>query len=111
MAKADAMYDTAKEKCDDLSGNAKDVCIKDAKVVYTKAKDDAKIAKLDEIVREVSNPRSAHYTDYWSLDQLATLTAAAPERLDAVRSWLEDVAGAEQIYGSKTGDVLKVRGI
>lgn len=46
MVKADTAYDTAKEKCDDLSGNAKDVCVKDAKVVHVKAKEDAKIAKV-----------------------------------------------------------------
>ncbi|MDB5849643.1 MAG: hypothetical protein JWP29_3395, partial [Rhodoferax sp.] len=34
-AKADAAYDTAKEKCDDLAGNAKDVCVKDAKAAHT----------------------------------------------------------------------------
>jgi len=45
MAKAAATYDTAKEKCDDLSANAKDVCVKDAKAAHTKAKDDAKMAK------------------------------------------------------------------
>lgn len=31
VAHADAAYDVAKEKCDDLTGNAKDVCRKDAK--------------------------------------------------------------------------------
>ncbi len=31
QARADAIYHTAKEKCDDLAGNPKDVCIKDAK--------------------------------------------------------------------------------
>lgn len=46
MAKADAAYDTAKEKCDDLTGNTKDVCVKDAKVAHVKAKEDAKVAKV-----------------------------------------------------------------
>jgi len=40
-AKADADYDVAKEKCDDLSGNQKDVCVKEAKAAHTKAKSDA----------------------------------------------------------------------
>src|SRR6186713_2432639 len=31
VARADAMYEVAKEKCDDLAGNAKDVCVKEAK--------------------------------------------------------------------------------
>ena len=34
MAKADATYEVAKERCDDLSGNAKDVCKKDAKAAF-----------------------------------------------------------------------------
>ena len=38
MAKADATYDVAKEKCDDLSGNAKDVCKKDAKAAFESVK-------------------------------------------------------------------------
>ena len=45
LAKADAAYATAKEKCDDLAGNAKDVCVKDAKAALVKAKEDAKVVK------------------------------------------------------------------
>lgn len=45
LAKADAAYDVAKEKCDDLKGNDKDVCIKDAKAAQVKAKEDAKVAR------------------------------------------------------------------
>src|SRR5512144_996746 len=42
-AKADAQYDVAKEKCDDLSGNQKDVCVKEAKAAHTKMTGDAKV--------------------------------------------------------------------
>jgi len=45
VAKADAAYSTAKQKCDDLSGNSKDVCVKDAKAAHVKAKADAKVTK------------------------------------------------------------------
>ncbi|MEO7643352.1 MAG: hypothetical protein ABIU07_18175 [Ramlibacter sp.] len=45
MAKADAAYELAKEKCDDLSGNAKDVCQKDAKAAFASAKVEAKVSK------------------------------------------------------------------
>jgi hypothetical protein len=44
IAKADAAYSVAKEKCDDLSGNAKDVCVKEAKAAHVAAKADAKVA-------------------------------------------------------------------
>ena len=43
--KAKAAYAIAKEKCDDLAGNAKDVCVKEAKAVETKALVDAKMGK------------------------------------------------------------------
>jgi hypothetical protein len=35
--KADRDYDVAKEMCDDRKGNAKDVCVKEAKVAHEKA--------------------------------------------------------------------------
>jgi hypothetical protein len=47
VAKADADYDVAKEKCDDLKGNDKDVCVKQAKASHTKAKADAKVARVE----------------------------------------------------------------
>lgn len=51
VAKAEAAYEVAKEKCDDLTGNQKDVCRKEAKAAETKAKADAKVAKVDEKAR------------------------------------------------------------
>ena len=44
MAKADATYEIAKERCDDLTGNAKDVCKKDAKTAFETTKADAKVS-------------------------------------------------------------------
>ena len=34
MVKAESAYSVAKEKCDDRDGNAKDVCIQEAKARY-----------------------------------------------------------------------------
>lgn len=45
VAKAEATFAVAKEKCDDLAGNAKDVCVQEAKAVETKALADAKLGK------------------------------------------------------------------
>ena len=45
VAKAESAYAVAKERCDDQSGNAKDVCIKEAKAVEIKALADAKMGK------------------------------------------------------------------
>lgn len=42
IAKAEADYAVAKEKCDDLAGDTKDVCVKEAKAAQIAAKADAK---------------------------------------------------------------------
>lgn len=44
LTKAEVAYDVAKEKCDDLSGNVKDVCMKEAEAAFVTAKEDAKVA-------------------------------------------------------------------
>ena len=44
-AKADAQYAVAKEKCDDLSGEQKDVCVKDAKAAKSRADAETKPAR------------------------------------------------------------------
>lgn len=41
--KAEAAYAVAKERCDDLAGNPKDVCLKEAKAAEVSAKADAKL--------------------------------------------------------------------
>ncbi len=46
LARGNADYDTAKEKCDDASGNAKTVCKKEAKAAYVTVKDEARVARL-----------------------------------------------------------------
>lgn len=45
VAKAESAYAVAKERCDDKAGNAKDVCVKEAKAVETKALADARMGK------------------------------------------------------------------
>lgn len=45
VAKAEADYEVAKERCDDKAGNEKDVCVKEAKAAETKAKADAEVAR------------------------------------------------------------------
>lgn len=42
VARAEADYAVANERCDDKAGNAKDVCVKEAKAAETGAKADAK---------------------------------------------------------------------
>jgi hypothetical protein len=44
QARIKAEYKAARERCDDKTGNAKDVCRKDAKASYQRAKADLKRA-------------------------------------------------------------------
>lgn len=50
-AQADARYDVAKEQCDDMDGNRKDVCMKEAKAAQTAAKADAKVTRASSAPR------------------------------------------------------------
>ena len=63
VAKADAAYDVAKERCDDKAGNAKDVCVTEAKAEHKKALADAKLGKkVDEARKDaVEDKRDADY--------------------------------------------------
>jgi hypothetical protein len=45
QARADAEYAVAKEKCDDLTGDQKDVCVKDAKAAKARADADVKTTR------------------------------------------------------------------
>jgi uncharacterized protein YjbJ (UPF0337 family) len=46
VARVEATYNVAKEKCDDLSGNPKDVCQKEAAAKEVTGKADAKVDKV-----------------------------------------------------------------
>jgi hypothetical protein len=63
VAKAESAYAVAKEKCDDRAGNAKDVCVKEAKAVEVKALADAKMGQqIGEAKAEASDAkRDADY--------------------------------------------------
>jgi hypothetical protein len=60
VAKAESSHAVAKERCDDLSGNAKDVCVKEAKAVEVKALADAKLGKE---IREAKKDAAADKND------------------------------------------------
>lgn len=75
ITKAETTHDVAREKCDDLAGNAKDVCVKDAKATLTRAK------------AEADSDRKAGETAQASREKVAKVTReadyeAAVERCD-----------------------------
>jgi hypothetical protein len=63
IARAEAEYAVAKEKCDDLKGNDKDVCVKQAMAAETKAKADAKASHASADARKdaAEDKRDAEY--------------------------------------------------
>ena len=78
-ARADAAYAVAKEMCDDKGGNAKDVCVADAKAAHTKAKADVKANKeIAEAQTDAANTKLK--ADY----------KAANERCDALAGDAKD---------------------
>ncbi len=76
-AKAHAVFAVAKERCDDLAGNAKDVCVKEAKAVHIKSLADAKMGKeiLAARTEAMTDKRDADYKV--AIEKCDALTAAA----------------------------------
>jgi hypothetical protein len=58
-ARADADYRVAKERCDDLAGNSKDVCVKEAKAVQATALADAKLQLKARDANATADKKSA----------------------------------------------------
>lgn len=57
-AQAKSAYAVAKEKCDDLAGNAKDICVKEAKAAEVKGLADAKMGKqIGEAKKEAKDDK------------------------------------------------------
>jgi hypothetical protein len=59
LAKANATYAVAIEKCDDLSGNDKDVCVKEAKAALVSGKADAKLASRTAEANTIAREKTA----------------------------------------------------
>ena len=87
---AEANYQVAKERCDDKTGNDKDVCIKEAKAAMTKAQADAKATKTGTEARMDAN-KDKREADY----------KVAAEKCDALAGDAKSacVASAKARYG------------
>ena len=101
VAKADADYDVAKEKCDDLSGNQKDVCVKQAKAMHTQAKANAKVTKVDQKTSANSAEKRADVRKEAREDTRDAQYKVAVEKCDAMSGAAKDqcVKDAKMHYG------------
>lgn len=101
VAHADADYDVAKEKCDDMSGNQKDVCVKQAKAAHTKAKADAKVARVDRDATRTAENKRANVRQDAREDTRDARYKVAAEKCDAMSGAAKDqcVKDAKMHYG------------
>ena len=103
LAKGNATYDTAKEKCDDLAGNTKDVCVKDAKAAHVKAKEDAKVAQVTSATSQNKNTKVMDAKKDATVEKNEASYKAAVERCDALSGGSKDscVSAAKTQFGMK----------
>ena len=88
VAKAESTYAIAKEKCDDQSGNAKDVCVKAAKAIEVRGLADAKMGtKVSEARSDANQSKvdadyklAAEKCESLAGDAKSACTAAAKSR-------------------------------
>lgn len=83
VAKADADYAVARERCDDKTGNAKDICLKEAKSVQTTAKADAKAQLKTSDAKATAREKSADARDDAHKQVAAAKKDASSEKRDA----------------------------
>jgi hypothetical protein len=101
IAHAQANYKVAMEKCDDLAGNNKDVCVKEAKAALVKGKADAKV---DRVAADTSRDAAAKQADARkeaSTDKRDAEYKVAIEKCDALTGSAKEacVSNAKAQYG------------
>lgn len=101
VARADAMYEVAKEKCDDLAGNGKDVCVKEAKAAHVKAAADAKVDRVAAEGSRNSAEKTAEARADASQDKRDADYKVAVEKCDALAGNTKDacVRDAKMRFG------------
>jgi hypothetical protein len=86
VAKGEATYEAAKQKCDDMSGNPKDVCIKEAKAALTTAKADATVQKKTAEAQAKASSDNKETRADAAADKRAAELKVAEEKCDALSS-------------------------
>jgi len=101
VVRADAAYEVAKEKCDDLSGNPKDVCIKEAKAAHVKGLADAKVDRVAADERGTGSEKTMAAKREATEDKRDADYKVAIEKCDALAGAAKDncVRDAKVRYG------------
>lgn len=101
VAHAQANYNVAIEKCDDLAGNRKDVCVKEAKAELVKAKADAKVDRVAADTRQDAAAKQADASKEATAHKRDAEYKVAIEKCDALAGPAKDacVSNAKVQYG------------
>ena len=83
VARAEADYAVARERCDDKSGNVKDVCVKAAKATEVSAKADAKALMKTSAANATAREKTVAARSQADDEASAARRAAAADKLDA----------------------------
>jgi hypothetical protein len=101
VAHAQASYDVAIEKCDDLAGNPKDVCVKEAQAQLVKGKADAKVDRVVADTRHEAATKQAEASKEANADKREAEYKVAIEKCDALAGAAKDscVGNAKVQFG------------
>ncbi len=82
VARAEADYELAKERCDDRAGNTKDVCMKEAESAETAARADATAQMKTSDANTIASEKSADARKDATADKLEAEYKVAKEKCD-----------------------------
>ena len=101
VAHAEATYKVSVEKCDDLAGNPKDVCVKEAKAALVRAKADAKVDRVAMDTRKDSASKQNEAVKEANTDKRDADYKVAIEKCDALAGPAKDacIGNAKIQYG------------
>ena len=101
VATAEADYAAAKEKCDDLAGNPKDVCVKQAKATQIAAKADAKAQLKTTAANSTASEKGADARKDARADKTDADYAVAKEKCEVLAGAAKDqcLGDAKARYG------------
>jgi hypothetical protein len=101
IAHAQANYNVAIEKCDDLAGNRKDVCVKEAKSELVKGKANAKVDRVAADTNKEAATKQADARKEANTDKRDAEYKVAIEKCDALAGSAKDtcVSNAKVQYG------------
>ena len=102
VAKAEADLAVAKERCDDMAGNAKDVCVKEAKAAATAGKADAKARMKTSEANTTASEKTADARSDANEQAAVARKEASAQKLDAeysvAKEKCDEYAGGAKDY-------------